>query len=89
MAKIKKEKSKYKIGQIVYCRPFMVSGNGMKVYKCMITAINYMSSSPYYSLKCLKNNINLHVRYEKEISIRSLGFYVALHYFCIRQKDGV
>ncbi len=66
-----KTKHKYKEGEIVYCRPWVVSGNGMSVFKCEVIEAKWCvgGKTPHYSLKIIDGGIGiLNVKYENEIS---------------------
>ena len=67
----KKRTHKYKEGQIVYCRPSVVSGSGMSVYKCRVTeAVWTCAGTPYYTFESVDDQTHLFMRYGNEISLR-------------------
>jgi len=65
-----KVKYKYRIGETVYCRPWL-RWSGYNVYKVKVISRNHCAGSPYYNLELEKgSSLFIHVQYESELSKR-------------------
>jgi predicted negative regulator of RcsB-dependent stress response len=64
-----KRKPKYKVDEIVYCRPWIRS-NGMRVFKCRIIRVGSCIGYPYYDLEAIDRDYKAFTIYEEELSRR-------------------